>query len=62
MTQKTQTLIIYPNGDVAKRMNDFLYKPISNTLILKDEVWNIYKMRDEFETDGWLVRKIHLTK
>jgi len=62
MTQKTQTLIIYPNGDAAKRIDDFLYQPISKVLILKDEVWNISSIEDEFNTGGWLVRKIFLTK
>jgi hypothetical protein len=62
MTQKTQTLIIYPNGDIAKRIDNFLYQPITSVIILKDEAWKIHSKQDEFDCEGWLVRKIHLTK
>ena len=39
MGQKTQTLIILPNGDIAKRIDDFLYQPIGNVIIIEDYEW-----------------------
>ena len=59
MAQKTQTLIMYPNGDVAKRMDDFLYQP-TTTIIIKDIEYRKYNMYDEFDCEDWLVRKIWL--
>ena len=41
MGQKTQTLIILPNGDIAKRIDDFLYQPIGNVIIIEDYEWQI---------------------
>jgi|TARA_R110000782_G_scaffold144626_1_gene237465 hypothetical protein len=59
MAQKTQTLIMYPNADVAKRMDDFLYQPLK-TIIIKDVQYTKYHMYDEFDCENWLVRKIWL--
>lgn len=61
MVQKTQTLIILPNGDIAKRIDDFLYQPpIGSVIIIDDYEWQIKTMYDEFDCEGWLVRKIRL--
>lgn len=62
MTQKTQTLFIYPNGDIAKRVDDFLYQPINKVIIIEDREWDIKRQYDEFDWEGWLVRKIYLTQ
>jgi hypothetical protein len=62
MEQKTQTLFIYPDGSVAKRIDDFLYHPITNTIYINGDIWKIRKTEDEFDTEDWLVRRIHLTK
>ena len=59
MEQKTQTLIIYPNGDVAKRMDDFLYQPLE-CIIIKDIEYNKWVQYDEFYCEDWLLRKIRL--
>lgn len=61
MGQKTQTLIIFPNGDVAKRIDDFLYTP-TIPLILDDKVWYDLDVHDEFDCGDWLVRIIKLKK
>jgi hypothetical protein len=50
---------MYPNGDVAKRIDDFLYQPTS-TIIIKDIEYHKYNMYDEFDCENWLVRKIWL--
>lgn len=60
MGQKTQTLIILPNGDIAKLIDDFLYQPIGNVIIIEDYEWQIKAMYDEFDCDGLLVRKVRL--
>ena len=62
MTQKTQTLIYYPDGNVAKRIDDFLYQPINDELIIKGKVWKIFKKSDEIDVEGWLVRKLELSQ
>ena len=59
MAQKTQTLIIHPNGDVAKRMDDFLYQPLE-CIIIKDIEYHKWVQYDEFDCEDWLVRKIRL--
>ena len=62
MTQKVQTLIYYPDGTVAKRIDDFLYQPIKDELIIKGKVWRIFSQTDEIYLEGWLVRKLELTQ
>jgi hypothetical protein len=60
MEQKTRTLIMLPNGDVAKCIDNFLYQPISDIIIINDYEWKIKSMYDEFDCEDWLVRKIRL--
>ena len=60
MEQKVQTLIMLPNGDVAKRIDNFLYQPIGNVIIINDYEWKIKSMYDEFDCVDLLVRKIWL--
>lgn len=60
MSQKTQTLIIFSNGEIAKRMDDFLYYPHGDTLILNYKEFLIGNIIDEFDSENWLVRKIYL--
>jgi len=62
MTQKVQTLIYYPDGTVAKRIDDFLYQPIKDELIIKGKAWRIFSQTDEIYLEGWLVRKLELTQ
>ncbi len=59
MEQKTQTLIMYPNGDVAKRIDNFLYQPL-NAIIIDDVEYHKFNIYDEFDCEGWLIRKIWL--
>ena len=59
MGQKTQTLIMLPNGDVAKRIDDFLYQTL-DFIIINDTEWHKWRQYDEFDCEGWLVRKIWL--
>lgn len=59
MGQKIQTLIMLPNGDVAKRIDDFLYQPL-NCVIINDIEWYKWRIYDEFDCEDWLVRKIWL--
>jgi hypothetical protein len=56
---KTQTLIFTPEGNVAVRIDDFLYQP-SSTIIVNDKQYDKYNQYDEIGLDGWLVRKIEL--
>ena len=58
---KTQTLIYYPNGDIAQRIDDFLYEP-RDILIIKHTYFKIRKVRDEIDIENCLVRKIYLDK
>lgn len=60
MIQKTQTLICYPDGTVAKRIDDFLYQPTSDELIIEGRIWRIFKKIDKFDEEGWLVRRIEI--
>lgn len=56
----TQTLIYYPDGAVAKRIDNFLYQPISEELVIKGVVWKIVNKTDEIDIEGWLIRRIEL--
>jgi hypothetical protein len=62
MTQKKQTLIYYPDGTVAKRIDDFLYQPINDELIIEGRKWRIFRKSDEIDIEGWLVRKLELSQ
>lgn len=57
--QKTQTLIMLPNHDVAKRLDDLLYQPL-NCIIINDVEYHKWNQYDEFDCEGCLVRKIWL--
>lgn len=58
--QKTQTLIYFPNGDVAKRIDDMLYEPISDILMIGGKTYVIKLKYDEIDYDGWIRRYITL--
>jgi len=58
MKLNTQTLFITPEGENIQRIDDFLYNPIGDVVIIGDHVWNITDTIDEFEDGNWLVRKI----
>jgi hypothetical protein len=62
MKQKIQTLFILPNGDIAKRIDKYLYQSIGNMIIINNDVWNIKDQYDEIDCEDWLVRKIFLGK
>ena len=56
---KTQTLIIYPNDDVALRMDDFLYQP-KRCIIINNNEYFEWEQYDDLDESGILVRKILL--
>jgi hypothetical protein len=61
MDQKTQTLIILPDGEVVKRIDNFLYQPL-NCIVINDKEWHVWNQYDEFDFDGWLIRNIWLKR
>ncbi|MFW5847517.1 MAG: hypothetical protein ACOCVF_01175 [bacterium] len=62
MVQKTQTLFIEPNGNIAQRIDDFLYHPVDKGITINDIYWRFYRIKDEFDCEGRLVRNIYLTE
>lgn len=58
MPQKTQTIIVYPDGCIAKRMDDFLYQPVQ-LITVNGVEYRDFTVTDEFDED-MLLRKIRL--
>jgi len=59
MKQKSQTLIWYPDGTIAKRIDNYLYHPM-NSITIDGQEWTMWDIYDEFDMEGWLVRTILL--
>lgn len=59
---KTQTLFLNPQGEIIRRIDDFIYTPLANDTIMVDNmVWHIHHIYDEVY-HGYLVRRISLKK
>lgn len=60
LKQKLQTLILESSGNVVKRIDDYLYNPLYDVIIIKGIKYRIYRKYDEIDIDGWLVRKLYI--
>lgn len=62
--QNLKTLFIGLDGRILKRIDDFLYTPITKTVIINGEMWRIFQTMDSFDEHGTngLVRRIGLKK
>jgi hypothetical protein len=67
---KKETLFMHPDGDILIRLEGSIYEPIGkgtsiqqpHKILINNKPWRIYSINDHFQSDGWFVRTIVLTK
>lgn len=59
MEQQTQTLIkLNSNNRIIYRMDNYLYQPYGNTILIKDGLYNIENISDEIDNTDCIIRTI----